>query len=73
MNPFYNIWNYNYISQQEQQLHHQNQVKQVLDTVQKLKDFLDSADNVEAPYQSALSAECCAVLISYAQKHSIMW
>ena len=72
MNSFYNIWNYDYISQQEQQQHHLRQVIQVQDTIQKLKDFLDSADDVEAPYQGALSAECCAVLIEYMKKHNLM-
>lgn len=71
MNPFYNIWNYDYITQQQQQ-YHQGQVIQVLDTVRKLQDFLDSADKVDVPYQSALAAECSAVLFAHMQKHNIM-
>ena len=72
MNPLYNIWNYNYIQQQAQQQHHQNQVQQVLDTAQKLQDYLDSADKVDPAYQGALTATCCAVLADYAKKHGII-
>mgnify|MGYP000941932037 CR=1 FL=1 len=36
MNPFYNIWNYDYIQQQAQMQHHFSQVKQVQDTAKAL-------------------------------------
>ena len=71
MNPLYNIWNYNYIQQQAQQ-YHQNQVQQVLDTAQKLQDYLDNVDKVDPAYQGAMTAACCAVLADYAKKHGII-
>lgn len=71
MNNFNNLWNYEFIRQQAQQNYHQNQVKQVIDTARKLQDFLDSSDKVDAPYQEALVAECCAVLINHARKHNL--
>lgn len=44
MNPFYNIWNYDYIQQQAQMQHHFSQVKQVQDTAKALSDFLDGCE-----------------------------
>ena len=38
MNPFYNIWNYDYIQQQAQMQHHFSQVKQVQDTAKATED-----------------------------------
>ena len=72
MNPLYNIWNYNYIQQQAQQQYHQNQVQQVLDTAQKLQDYLDNVDKVDPAYQRAMTAAGCAVLADYAKKHGII-
>ena len=51
MNPFYNIWNYDYIQQQAQMQHHFSQVKQVQDTAKALSDFLDGCDKIEPAYQ----------------------
>lgn len=71
MNPVYNLWNYEYIQQQVLQQHHQNQIMQVIDSARKLQDFLDSTDRVDPNYQSALLAECCAVLYNYGKKHNL--
>lgn len=68
MNPLYNIWNYDYIQQMQQQ-HHLEQVKQVQDTVKALRDFLDGMDRIEPPYQEAATREICAVLIQYMNRH----
>lgn len=68
----YNIWNYNYIQQQAQQQHHQSQVYQVVETVRKLQEFLDSADKVEDHYKEVMVAECCAVLLNHAKKHGLL-
>ena len=54
MQPIYNIWNYNYIQQQEQRNHHFKQVTQTIESAQKLRDFLDSIDKVEPAYQQQL-------------------
>ena len=72
MNPISNIWNYPFIEQQAQQQYHQQQVFQVADTAKKLKDFLDSTDHVAPEYQSAMTAECCAVLLDYAHTHKLI-
>lgn len=69
MQPIYNIWNYNYIQQQEQQNHHFKQVAQTMESANKLKDFLDSVDKVEPAYQQQLAFEICGVLADYARKH----
>lgn len=71
MYPVYNIWNYNFIEQQEQQQHHYQQVSQTIDCANKLRDFLDSVDKVEPAYQQQLAYELCGVLAGYAQKHGI--
>ena len=63
------IFDHSYISQQAQQEHHKEQVKQVLDSVQKLKDFLDSTDSIEPQYQKMASNEFCAILFDYLKKH----
>lgn len=70
MNNFNKLWNYDFIRNQAQQNYHQSQIYQVIETVHKLKDFLDSSEKVDAPYQDALVAECCAVLLDYTKKHN---
>ena len=70
MNPMYNLWDYNYIQQQAQRQYHQTQVIQVQDSTRKLKVFLDSLDKIDPSYRNVASAEFCAVLFSYFQKHS---
>lgn len=70
MNPIYNIWNNDYIRQQAQQNHHLEQIKQVQDTAKALKDFLDGCDKIEPNYQSAASAEFCAILFDYINRHT---
>lgn len=67
----YNIWNYNYIKQQEQQNHHFKQVAQTMESVNKLRDFLDSVDKVEPAYRQQLDFEICGVLAGYAKKHGM--
>jgi len=70
MNSIYNIWNQDYIQQQAQQQHHNEQLYNVADAVKKLKDFLDSTDKIEPQYQNMASAEFCTVLLDYFQKHN---
>lgn len=65
-----NIFNQQYIQQQAQQQHHYKQLHHVADAVRKLKDFLDSTDNIEPQYREMASAEFCAVLLDYLQKHN---
>lgn len=65
-----NIFNQQYIQKQAQQQHHYEQMYHVADAVKKLKDFLDSTDNIEPQYREMASAEFCAVLFDYLQKHN---
>ena len=66
------MFNYDYISQQAQQKHHQEQVQQVIDSGQKLKDFLDSTEKIEIPYQSMARDEFCAIIFEYINRHRKM-
>ncbi len=61
-NSIYNIFNMNYVQQQAQQYHNQ-QVYNVMDASNKLKDFLDSCEKVAPEYQQELMRCCCAILI----------
>ena len=63
-----NMFNYDYIHQQAQQ-HHNQQISKIFDAVKKLKDFLDSTDDIEPQYQEMASAEFCAVMFDYMQRH----
>ena len=65
-----NIFNQQYIQQQAQQQHHYEQMYHVADAVNKLKDFLDSTDNIEPQYREMASAEFCALLLDYFEKHN---
>ena len=70
MNSFDNIWNMNFIQQQSMaQRHHLEQQQQVIETVQKLQEYLDSWDKIEPQYQSEALAACCGVLLYYMNKH----
>lgn len=64
MNPFYELFNQQYIQQQAQQ-YHMSQVWQVQQSTHKLKDFLDSLDEIDLPYQDVARQEFCAVLFNY--------
>ena len=70
MNPFNNIWNYDYIQQQAQREHHYSQIKQVQDTVKALNDFLDGLDKIEPAYQNVANAEFCSILAAYFNRHN---
>lgn len=71
MSNFNNLWNYDFIRQQAQQNYHQHQINNVMETAQKLQDFLDSADKVDAAYHEAMVAACCTVLFNYAKKNNL--
>ncbi|MDO5157252.1 MAG: hypothetical protein Q4D51_14955 [Eubacteriales bacterium] len=71
MQSIYNIWNFEYIQQQEQKNHHFKQVAQTVESANKLREFLNSVDKVEPSYQQQLRFEVCEVLAEYARKHGI--
>lgn len=69
MNPYIDMFNYQYIQQQAQQ-HHISQVLEVQKCAKALHDFLDGIDKIEPSYQQAASAEFCSILLDYFRKHS---
>ena len=73
MNPFYEIFNRQYIQQQAmlQQQNHVNQVIEVQKSAKALKDFLDSSDKIQPAYQQMANAEYCAILCDYLRKHNM--
>lgn len=72
MNPLYQMFNEQYIQQQAAIQHHNQQVYEVQKSVNALRGFLNSADNIEPAYQQMAVAECCAVMAEYFQKHGLI-
>ncbi len=72
MNPLYPMFNEQYIQQQAAIQHHNQQVFEVQKSVKALKDFLNSADNIEIAYQQMATAEYCAVMAEYFRKHGLI-
>lgn len=72
MNPLYPMFNEQYIQQQASIQHHNQQVYEVQKSVKALRDFLNSADNIEPAYQQMASTEYCAVMIEYFRKHGLI-
>jgi hypothetical protein len=66
------MFNCEYVQQQAQQQHEFNQICQVQDSVKKLKDFLESTDKIEMPYQNMASLEFCSVIFDYMKNHGMM-
>ncbi len=69
MNPYIDMFNYQYIQQQAQQ-HHISQVMEVQKCAKALHDFLNGLDKIEPNYQQTASAEFCSILLDYVRKHS---
>ena len=68
-NPLYEIFNHEHIQQQEQP-YHVNQVWQVQESCRKLKDFLDSLDNIDPPYREGAKREFCTILSDFWAKQA---
>lgn len=64
------FFNYDHISQQAQKEHSNQQIKQVFDSARKLKEFLDSTENIEPPYQDIANKEFCTIILEYIKRHS---
>lgn len=45
---------------------------EVQKSVKALRDFLNSADNIEPAYQQMASTEYCPVMIEYFRKHGLI-
>ncbi len=69
MNPIYEMFNNTYIQQQAEQKH-LTQIENVLKSVHKLQDFLDSLEDIKPEYRSEASQAFCTVLIKYINEHS---
>ena len=66
-----NIFNQNFIQQQAQQNDRNfQQAKNVLDSTQKLKEFLNSLEKIESDYQNGAIICFCSVLGDYFQKRN---
>ena len=66
-NSFNNMWNWDYIQQQQALQHHQNQVYQIADCAKKLKDFLESAEKIDPSYEKAAFEACWTTQTSNAK------
>ena len=58
MYPIYNMYD-PVVLQQQAAMYHDHQIKQILECMHKLNDFLDSA---EKEYQAQLLASACALV-----------
>jgi len=68
MNPFNQMFNNEYIQQQAAQAH-QREVENVLKSAQKLKDFLDSTDDIKPEYRQDAAIAFCSILNDFFRKH----
>lgn len=75
MNPFYEIFNQQYI-QQQATLHQPTpaeQIEEVYKSTKALKDFLESRDKILLPeYQQIATTEYCRILYNYLRKNNIL-
>ena len=65
MNSIYKMFNDEYLRQQAEQEKHQEQVENVGKSIQKLKDFLDSLDDIKPEYRTHASTVFSAMIINY--------
>lgn len=70
MNPIYEMFNCQYIQQQAQEKHF-TQIAKVQQSANKLKDFLDSTDEIEPEYRNEALKEFCAIIGYYLNKQRI--
>ena len=66
-----NIFNQTFIQQQVQQYNNNiQQNRNILNSAQKLEDFLRSLDKIEPEYRNSASSRFCAILWDYFQKRN---
>ena len=68
MYPIYNMYDQQ-VLQQQAAMYHARQEIQIADCLQKLNDFLDSAEKVAPAYQAQLLAAACGVILLRQQKN----
>lgn len=61
MYPIYNMYD-PVVLQQQAAMYHDHQIKQILECMHKLNDFLDSAEKFPPEYQAQLLASACALV-----------
>lgn len=71
-NSVYSIFDQSFIEAQLRQQHHNDQVIKLLDSANKLKDFLESTDKVEPDYQSAALKQYGIVIGDYMKMHGML-
>lgn len=71
-NSVCSIFNQPFIEAQSEQQHQNDQVIKLLDSANKLKDFLESTDKVEPDYQSAALKQYCIVITDYMKMHGML-
>jgi len=72
-NGMYSIFNQSYVQEQQRQwnmqmnrqMHHDEQMRKVMECVQKLDDFMKSAKEVSPEYQNIAVMLCCVELGKY--------
>ena len=70
MNSLYEMFNHQYIAQQQQ--NHVNQIIEVQKSAKALKDFLDGFDKIQPEYQQIATNEYCTILFNYFKKHNLI-
>ena len=71
MNPYIEMFNYQYIQQQARQ-HHLDQVTEVQKCTKALYDFFDGIDKIEPSYQQMAREEFSAIILAYFRKHGFV-
>lgn len=71
MNPYIDMFNYQYIQQQAKQ-HHLDQVTEVQKCAKALYDFFDGIDKIEPSYQQMASEGFSAIILAYLRKHGVI-
>lgn len=75
MNSILQMFNDPYIQEQarraqEAQAEHQKQVENVMKSARKLKDYLDSLDDIKPEYRSEASKVFCSILLDFMSRHA---
>lgn len=71
-NSVYSIFDQSFIEAQLRQQHHNDQVMKLIDSANKLKDFLKSMDRVEPDYQMTALKQYCIVIGDYMKMHGML-
>ncbi len=75
MNSILQMFNDPYIQEQarraqEAQKEHQKQVENVMKSAHKLKDYLDSLDDIKPEYRNEATKVFCSILLDFMSRHA---